>query len=84
MVEKFKVGSGLDLKKDIMDLIDWIEKRVDKRTKQPADMIFLSLVASEVCIKLVRQDWDYPESADEEIENIRLLAKRLSNHISLG
>ena len=65
MSEKVVIGSKLNLAKDIPDLMEWIEKRVDKQSKQVLDTVFLPLLAAELGLLLAKDNWAYDEPYDE-------------------
>ena len=60
---------------DVADMMEWVEKRVGKRGKEPLDLVWLPLVVAEIAILLAREHWGYNEPVDESIEGIRLSAR---------
>ncbi len=78
MIEKYSVGSKLKLGLDVPDLMDWIEKRVEKRSKEMMDLVFLPLVVAELSILMARKHWSYNEPIDEAVIAIRGGARELA------
>jgi hypothetical protein len=74
---KVKVGSKIR-PGDVADLMEWIEKKVGKRSKEPMDVVWLPLVVAELAILLAREHWGYDEPVDESIAGIRLSARELA------
>ena len=74
-----KVGVGSKIRPgDVADLMEWIERRVGKRSKEPVDSVWLPLVVAEMNILIAREHWGYNEPVDESIEGIRLLARDMA------
>jgi len=75
-----KVGSKIR-PGDVADLMEWVNRRVGKRSKEPLDMVWLPLVTAEAAILLAREHWGYNEDVDESIEGIRLSARELAKGV---
>jgi hypothetical protein len=75
-----EVGKDI-LPGDMAALLEWIEERVAKRSKEPMDCVWLPLVAAEFTIMLARKNWNYDESVDEAIDSIRLKAREFAQSI---
>lgn len=78
---KVIVGGSLNLNKDIPELIEWLEKRVDKRSKQPIDMVFLPLLVAEIETLIVKEHWSYNEDFDDAIVGVKVMAKNMAKSI---
>ncbi len=74
---KVEVGSKIR-PRDVADLMEWLEKRVGKRSKERVHLVWLPLVVAEITILLVREHWGYNEPVDESIVGLRLSARELA------
>ena len=81
MREKYIAGAGLDLRKDMPDLIEWIERRIDKQSKQVIDMAFLPLLVAEVQFLMVEKHWCYDEPYDDASIALRVSVKALAKEV---
>ena len=79
MSEKIVIGEGFRLDKDVPDLMDWLEKRVGKRSKQVIDMVFLPLLVGEIEILMVKKHWCYDEPIDEAMVAVKVMVKQMAS-----
>lgn len=66
----------LDIRpRDVADVMELVEKRVGRRSKQPADLVMLSLLVAENVVLLVKSHWPYEEDFKSTMSELREVAK---------
>jgi hypothetical protein len=78
MCEKYIVGSKLKLGRDVADLMMWLEKRIKKRSSQPIDLAFLSIIVAEISVLFIREYVPFYEPIDEGIADLKVNAKEIA------
>jgi len=75
----------LDLRpRDVAYIMELVEKRVSRRSKQPADMAMLALLVAENVVLLVKSHWPYEEEFESKMSEMREVAKMTALEMSRG
>ena len=75
----------LDIRpRDVADVMELVEKRVGRRSKQPVDMVMLALLAAENVVLLVKSHWNYEEDFESKMYELREVAKITALEMSRG
>lgn len=83
MGKTFDVGRCLR-GSDYADVLELLEKRVDKRGGGPADLAFLALAVAESCVALLLFHWSYEEDVDVGIAGLRESTYKLAQSADAG
>jgi len=76
-VKTIEVGTKVRFR-DVGDLMEWIEKRIMKSSKEPMDCVWLPLVVAEATILIEKKSWRYDEPVEEAIASVRLCAQEFA------
>lgn len=60
---------------EVADMMEFVHRIVEKRSKQPFDVLALSLTVSESLVLLLKDNWSYEEDFGEAINEARKMAR---------
>jgi hypothetical protein len=60
---------------DLADVLGLMEKRVGTRSKQPGELAYLALLASECAVLMVKKHWPYDEDFEAVMGEMRQMAR---------
>lgn len=60
---------------DLADVLELMEERVGRRSKQPGEFAYLGLLISECVLQILKDNWSYEEDYESVVAEMRLSAK---------